>query len=75
MCRISTHKYRFDFARCVRKGSNAPRGAVVDVTELGRLGGTAAANRTPEERSEAAKKAVIPQWAKKKAEGRKKAGK
>jgi hypothetical protein len=49
---------------------------VVDVTELGRLGGTAtAANRTPEERSEAARKAVTARWAKKKAEARKKAGK
>jgi hypothetical protein len=49
---------------------------VVDVTELGRLGGTAtAANRTPEERSEAARKAVTARWAKKKAEGKEKTAK
>jgi general stress protein YciG len=47
---------------------------VVDVTELGRAGGKAtAANRTPEERSEAARKAVQARWAKTK--GAKKKGK
>lgn len=36
---------------------------IVDVTEMGRLGGAAtAANRTPEERSEAARKAVQARW-------------
>jgi len=39
---------------------------VIDVTELGRAGGHAtAAARTPEERSEAARKAVNARWAKK----------
>lgn len=38
---------------------------VVDVTEMGRLGGQAtAANRTAKERSEAARKAVQARWAK-----------
>ena len=41
---------------------------VVDVTEMGRLGGIAtAAARTPEERSEAARKAVQARWKKAKA--------
>ena len=37
---------------------------VIDVTELGRAGGKAtAANRTPQERSEAARNAVNARWA------------
>jgi hypothetical protein len=56
----------------------------VDVTELGRLGGAAtAANRTPEERQKAAKKAIKARWdayyaahpEKKRPAGKKKAGK
>jgi hypothetical protein len=37
---------------------------IVDVTEIGRLGGAAtAANRTPKERSDAAREAVQARWA------------
>lgn len=45
---------------------------MVDVTEMGRLGGRAtAANRTPEERSEAARHAVMARWEKQKKKARK----
>ena len=38
---------------------------VIDVTEMGRKGGAAtAASRTPEERSEAARKAIQARWEK-----------